>query len=108
MKRWVRYANGDILAGPLGVEASPGPGWIEYDEVIDLPERHGPVTVSVSLVGGKCIKTVSAQVDYQAQRRAEYPDAAMFLDAFVKNDAVQMQAYMDACMAVKIKYPKPA
>ena len=39
--------------------------------------------------------------------RAEaYPPMADYLDAKVKGDAVAEQAYLDACAAVKIKYPK--
>lgn len=44
---------------------------------------------------------------YQQLRSAEYPPAADYLDAIVKGDAVQKQAYIDACLAVKAKYPKP-
>jgi hypothetical protein len=39
--------------------------------------------------------------------RAEaYPPLADYLDAKVKDDAVAEQAYIDACIAVKVKYPK--
>ena len=44
---------------------------------------------------------------YQQLRAAEYPPATDYLDAIVKGDAVQQQAYVDACLAVKAKYPKP-
>ena len=53
---------------------------------------------------------VAAWVDpleYQRQRAAEYPPVADYLDAVVKGDEAQMQAYIDACLAVKAKYPKP-
>jgi hypothetical protein len=40
-------------------------------------------------------------------RRAEYPPVTDYLDAVVKNDQVAVQAYIDACLAVKAKYPKP-
>lgn len=45
--------------------------------------------------------------DYFAKRRDEYPDFRMYLDGVVKNDQEQIQAYIDACNAVKAKYPKP-
>jgi tRNA A37 N6-isopentenylltransferase MiaA len=45
--------------------------------------------------------------DYQRQRAAEYPPFADYLDGIVKGDAAQVQAYKDACLAVKAKYPKP-
>lgn len=44
---------------------------------------------------------------YQAQRAAEYPPVADYIDGIVKGDQAQVQAYIDACLAVKAKYPKP-
>jgi hypothetical protein len=44
--------------------------------------------------------------EYQRKRAAEYPPMADYLDAVVKGDQAQMQAYVDACLAVKAKYPK--
>lgn len=41
-------------------------------------------------------------------RRKEYPKIEDYLDAIVKGDELQKQAYIDACLAVKAKYPKPA
>ena len=52
---------------------------------------------------------VQAYVDsqaYIAKRQAEYPPMADYLDAIVKGDTTQQQAYIDACLAVKAKYPK--
>ena len=44
---------------------------------------------------------------YIAKRQAEYPPAADYLDAVVKDDQAQIDAYIAACQAVKTKYPKP-
>lgn len=44
---------------------------------------------------------------YQLKRAAEYPPMADYLDGIVKGDQAQVQAYIDACLAVKAKYPKP-
>ena len=44
---------------------------------------------------------------YQAQRAAEYPPVTDYLDGIVKGDQTQVQTYIDACLAVKAKYPKP-
>lgn len=44
---------------------------------------------------------------YVELRRAEYPPVEDYLDGIVKGDAEQVQAYIDACLAVKAKYPKP-
>ena len=53
---------------------------------------------------------VQARVDaksYIAKRAAEYPSMANYLDGIVKGDQAQVQAYIDACLAIKAKYPKP-
>lgn len=48
-----------------------------------------------------------AKTAYQRQRSLEYPPIADYLDGIVKGDTAQVQAYIDACLAVKAKYPKP-
>jgi|LakMenEpi03Aug12_release.lakeMendotaPanAssembly.Ray.scaffolds.fasta_scaffold791941_1 hypothetical protein len=48
-----------------------------------------------------------AATAYQRQRAAEYPPITDYLDGVVKGDLAQVQAYIDACLAVKAKYPKP-
>jgi hypothetical protein len=52
---------------------------------------------------------LQAQYDakqYQRDRAKEYPDFKDYLDGIVKGDTAQVQAYIDACNAVKAKYPK--
>ena len=44
---------------------------------------------------------------YQELRAAAYPPITDYLDGIVKGDAAQVQAYIDACLAVKSEYPKP-
>ena len=44
--------------------------------------------------------------DYQRKRSSEYPNFTDYLDGIVKGDNAQVQAYIDACLAVKAKYPK--
>jgi len=46
-------------------------------------------------------------LDYQRQRAAEYPPITDYLDGIVKGDTAQVQTYIDSCLAVKLKYPKP-
>ena len=41
-----------------------------------------------------------------ALREEAYPPMSDYLDAKIKDDAVAEQAYIDACLAVKTKYPK--
>jgi len=45
--------------------------------------------------------------EYKQKRIAEYPNFVNYLDGIVKGDDAQVQAYIDACLAVKAKYPKP-
>jgi hypothetical protein len=44
---------------------------------------------------------------YADLRRDAYPPMTDYLDALVKGDQAQMQRYIDECLAVKAKYPKP-
>jgi hypothetical protein len=44
--------------------------------------------------------------EYQRLRALEYPPVTDYLDAVVKGDLAQQQVYIDACLAVKAKYPK--
>lgn len=43
---------------------------------------------------------------YSEKRATEYPPITDYLDGIVKGDKTQVQAYIDACLAVKEKYPK--
>jgi hypothetical protein len=45
---------------------------------------------------------------YKEQRVAAYPPMTDYLDGIVKADNVQVQKYIDDCLAVKAKYPKGA
>jgi hypothetical protein len=52
---------------------------------------------------------VDAWIDpetYKELRAKEYPAITDYLDGIVKGDNAQVQAYIDACLAVKAKYPK--
>jgi len=44
---------------------------------------------------------------YKELRAKEYPSMTDYLDAVVKGDTEAQQDYIDACLAVKAKYPKP-
>ena len=48
-----------------------------------------------------------AQTRYKTQREKEYPPITDYIDGVVKGDQAQVQSYIDACLAVKTKYPKP-
>ncbi|WNJ88464.1 hypothetical protein [Bosea sp. 685] len=48
--------------------------------------------------------------DYRARRAADYPALTELADALVHQqagDGAKLRAYLDACRAVKARYPKP-
>jgi len=47
------------------------------------------------------------QNGYKISRAAEYPSINDYIDGIVKGNTAQVQTYIDACLAVKAKYPKP-
>ena len=54
------------------------------------------------------VEALIASEAYKEKRAAEYPDFRDYLDGIVKGDNAQVQAYIDACNAIKNKYPKGA
>ncbi len=52
------------------------------------------------------LETEATANAYKQKRLAEYPPHADYLDGIVKGDNVQVQKYIDDCLAVKAKYPK--
>jgi hypothetical protein len=54
------------------------------------------------------VEALVASEAYKEKRASEYPDFRDYLDGIVKGDDAQVQAYIDACNAVKNKYPKGA
>jgi len=107
MKRWVTVKGNEIVSGPVGGEEPPSEDYIPYEEIIDLPDGHGPISVTVTVEDNVCTKRVFAMVDYAEQRKAAYPPMEDYLDAVVKGDQAQIDVYIAACQAVKTKYPKP-
>jgi hypothetical protein len=75
-------------------------------------EWHEPSTAPVTEAQINAeITRLQAEYDakqYQRDRAKEYPDFKDYLDGIVKGDQAQVQAYIDACNAVKTKYPKGA
>lgn len=45
--------------------------------------------------------------EYQRQRKNEYPPIEDYIDGVVKGDQDQIDLYIQKCLAVKLKYPKP-
>jgi hypothetical protein len=69
------------------------------DEAFDADGNQ--VTYDLALV-----QAYEDSIAYIAKRQSEYPPMTDYLDAVVKGDTAQQQAYIDACLAVKAKYPK--
>jgi len=67
----------------------------------DLEERELPVEEIDEIVDAQRL----AALTYAQKRVKEYPSIG-YLDGIVKGDQAQVQAYIDACLAVKNKYPK--
>lgn len=93
------------------VNLRPGARWemfgYTYEDIIwhdtdtNIPSKE-EVTAEVNR-----LNAIARSTEYQKLRQKEYPPVTDYLDAVVKGDQEQMQAYIDACLAVKTKYPKP-
>jgi len=80
-----------------------------YPQVVTIDDTAGAFDANGNKVTID-LAAVNAWVDpnaYIAKRQAEYPPASDYLDAVVKGDQAQIDAYIAACQAVKTKYPKP-
>jgi hypothetical protein len=73
----------------------------------EIVEKYSAEEKAVKLAEKAVREAELAATEYQRQRAAEYPPMTDYLDGIVKGDQAQVQAYIDACLAVKAKYPKP-
>lgn len=81
-----------------------------YPTVVTIDDTAGALDANGNQVSID-LALVNAWVDpeaYKEKRAAEYPSFIDYLDGIVKGDNAQVQAYIDACNAVKNKYPKGA
>lgn len=65
-----------------------------------------PGSVQIADEEADALRPQPEPLTYKELRAAEYPDYREYLDGIVKGDQAQVQAYVDACLAVKAKYPK--
>lgn len=72
----------------------------------DDPTKFG-ITWDELCIAAQNAKDEFDSKEYQRLRVSEYPDFKDYLDGVDKGDQAQIQAYIDACLAVKAKYPKP-
>ena len=82
-------------------QLNPSVVTIRGDVAYDANEQ----VVSYDLSAAEALVAANA---YKAQRAAEYPPIADYIDGVVKGDQAQIDAYIAACQAVKAKYPKGA
>ena len=64
-------------------------------------------SVQITEEEAESLKPKLPEPTYDELRAAEYPPFTDYLDGIVKGNQAQAQAYIDACLAVKAKYPKP-
>ena len=98
------FADGDIST----LSVSPMQEFIQITEVPKLPK---PI-IYYRFVDGEFIhEPLFEQEDYNRKwkrlRANAYPSITNYIDGVVKGDQAQIQDYIDECLAVKAKYPKP-
>jgi hypothetical protein len=89
----------------------PGSSW-EYDfdteELTWLSEDIvEPTKVEIELEIIR-LQKIEDSIAYKSLRANEYPPIEDYIDGVVKNDQKQIDDYIEACLAVKAKYPKPS
>lgn len=91
--RYFKHKNsGEVYAGteaPSGIS-----GLVEINEEEARAEAE------------KKTQKAFSELPYDQKRKREYPPIEDYIDAIVKGDDAQLQNYIDACIAVKAKYPK--
>jgi hypothetical protein len=89
-------------------ELCPGATWSLQNEDYDKLEWTDTVQQKPSkeAVVAKAIE-LAGIIEYRNSRRKEYPPIQDYIDGVVKGDQEQIDAYIAACQAVKLKYPKP-
>ena len=99
---WNR-AVASLLPPNTGFSVSSG----DYDSLVIPDNTIEKPTEEVVLAAVDAQLDIINNKQYQNLRAGEYPPVEDYLDAIVKGDEAQKQAYIDACLAVKEKYPKP-
>lgn len=106
---WVKFENNAIVAGPVLEPADDS--YIPYQEVNETPPFPGPITVTVDVIDGVCVRTLTAVQDYRAQRAAAYPSLGDQLDmlwhAMDDNATARIEPFYSEIKAIKEQYPKP-
>jgi hypothetical protein len=64
-------------------------------------------SVQITDEEAEALRPKPAELTYAQKRAAEYPPMTDYLDGLVKGDQAQIDAYIQTCLAIKAKYPKP-
>lgn len=93
------------------VSLRPGAQWVfrgdTYDGIEWLDESQELPTEEELTAEVERLRAEYDAAEYRRLRALEYPDFRDYLDGLVKGDQDQIDAYINACLAVKAKYPKP-
>lgn len=79
---------------------------IHFLESTDYEHRLPSGSVPITDAEAEELRPKPAELTYAQKRAAAYPSVNDYLDGIVKGDTAQVQAYIDACLAVKSLYPK--
>lgn len=102
LRKFIQPAVEILGAGKSYVLRQYESGWdLEWRDDSEKPTKTEIETKAEELL------EIWNNTEYQRKRALEYPPVTDYLDAVVKGDLEQQQAYIDACLAVKAKYPKP-
>jgi hypothetical protein len=108
---WADIANSATLAGGKDVDCS----WLGVDTTNTdnaiLSYNNDKIDSQIfesqfSNQNFLQIKKAAEIKNIQGLRANEYPPITDYLDGIVKNDQQQIEAYIQACLDVKAKYPK--
>lgn len=108
----VREKGGKVSIGDALQNLRPGANWAHRGSLGTLEWRESdrgqsrPTNQEIEAE----MQRLQEEYDnykYRFEREEEYPDFREYLDAIVKGDEEQMQTYINKCLAVKSKYPKP-
>lgn len=79
----------------------------QYADITWLDEVASKPTEQEFLDGVQMAYNIDLATTYVTQRAREYPPITDYIDGVVKGDQEQIQDYIDKCLEVKAKYPKP-
>lgn len=102
-KLWVVSSQNEPI---LEVEY-PNPIAVEDD--FDVFVKDADDVIHEGMPKAKREKTrseIESELSYKTKRKAEYPPIENYIDGVVKGDQNQINSYIEACLAVKSKYPK--